>query len=199
MRSSISFPPATPCAPTASFGRGDHAGVGAVVVNQAALKTKRAALQPLIDAFRSPPRDEAARLATRDGRFEAELAALTRYARWRIRRAGSGARDPRRVRVRGDEAVLDYTRKFDRIAARSLAELEVPREKLQRALEGAAREQAGALREAGERIRTSTPATARAPGTITDQDGTALGQRVTALDRVGISCPAARRRTRPPF
>jgi len=94
------------------------------------------------------------RLATRDAWFEAELAALTRNAVLQDPAVQESVRAILAdVRVRGDEAVLDYTRKFDRIAARSLAELEVPKEKLRRALEALPREQAGALREAGDRIR----------------------------------------------
>src|SRR5205814_684648 len=96
------------------------------------------------------------------------------------------------VRSRGDEAGLHYTRKFDRVAARSLAELEVPREKLQRALESLSREQAGALREAGERIRDFHRRQLQSSWDYTDQDGTRLGQRVTAIDRVGIYVPGGK-------
>src|SRR5437879_10603256 len=81
------------------------------------------------------------RLATRDAGFEAELAALTRHAGLQDAAVQESVRAILAdVRSRGDEAVLDYTRKFDRVAARSLAELEVPREKLQKALESLSRE-----------------------------------------------------------
>ncbi len=133
------------------------------------------------------------RLATRDAGFEAELAALTRHAALQDPAVQESVRAILAdVRVRGDEAVLDYTRKFDRIAARSLAELEVPKEKLQRALEALPREQAGALREAGERIRDFHSRQLQNSWEYTDQDGTRLGQRVTALDRVGIYVPGGK-------
>src|SRR5256884_1150079 len=133
------------------------------------------------------------RLATRDAGFEAELAALTRHAA--LQEAGVQEAVPAvlaDVRSRGDEAVLDYTRKFDRVAARSLAELEVPREKLQKALESLSPEQASALREAGERIRDFHRRQLQSSWDYTDQDGTRLGQRVTALDRVGIYVPGGK-------
>jgi histidinol dehydrogenase len=133
------------------------------------------------------------RLATRDAGFEAELAALTRY---------EAAQDPAvqdvvrailaDVRARGDEAVLDYTRKFDRINARSLTELDVPKEKLQQALESLPREQAQALREARERIRDFHQRQLQGSWDYIDEDGTRLGQRVTALDRVGLYVPGGK-------
>jgi len=133
------------------------------------------------------------RLDTRDAGFEAELAALTRHAALQDPAVQESVRAILAdVRVRGDEAVLDYTRKFDRIAARSLTELEVPKEKLQRALEALPRAQAGALREAGERIRDFHSRQLQSSWEYTDQDGTRLGQRVTALDRVGIYVPGGK-------
>jgi len=133
------------------------------------------------------------RLATRDAGFEAELAALTRNAVLQDPAVQESVRAILAdVRVRGDEAVLDYTRKFDRIAARSLAELEVPKENLQRALEALPRAQAGALREAGERIRDFHSRQLQSSWDYTDQDGTRLGQQVTALDRVGIYVPGGK-------
>src|SRR5256884_2980021 len=133
------------------------------------------------------------RLATRDAGFEAELAALTRHAA--LQEAGVQEAVPAvlaDVRSRGDEAVLDYTRKFDRVAARSLAELEVPREKLQKALESLSPEQASALREAGERIRDFHRRQLQQSWDYTDEDGTRLGQRVTALERVGLYVPGGK-------
>ena len=63
------------------------------------------------------------RLATRDAGFEAELAALTRHAALQDPAVQESVRAILAdVRVRGEEAVLEYTRKFDRIAARSLTD-----------------------------------------------------------------------------
>jgi histidinol dehydrogenase len=119
------------------------------------------------------------RLATRDAGFEAELAGLTRDAALQDPALQESVRAILAdVRVRGDEAVLEYTRKFDRSAARSLAELEVPREELQRALQALPGAQAQALREARERIREfhqrQLQSSCRAPGSTPTRTARAL-------------------------
>ena len=57
------------------------------------------------------------------------------------------------VRTRGDEAVLEYTRRFDRRDVGSVSDLEVSREQMQAALDALDTEQAEALQVAAERIR----------------------------------------------
>src|SRR5205807_4270562 len=133
------------------------------------------------------------RLATREAGFEAELAALTRCAALQDPAVQEAVRAILAdVRVRGEEAVLEYTRKFDRIDARSLTELEVPKEKLQAALKALPRAQARALREARERIAEFHQRQLQSSWDYTDEDGTRLGQRVSALDRVGIYVPGGK-------
>src|SRR6266513_2493237 len=133
------------------------------------------------------------RLATREAGFEAQLAGLARGAALQDPAAQEAVRAILAdVRVRGDAAVLKYTRKFDRIAARSLAELEVPKEKLQAALKALPRAQAQALREARGRIREFHQRQLQSSWDYTDEDGTRLGQRVSALDRVGIYVPGGK-------
>jgi len=133
------------------------------------------------------------RLATREAGFEAELAALTRCAALQDPAVQEAVRAILAdVRVRGEEAVLEYTRKFDRIDARSLTELEVPKEKLQAALKALPRAQAQALREARERILEFHQRQLQSSWDYTDEDGTRLGQRVSALDRVGIYVPGGK-------
>ena len=58
------------------------------------------------------------------------------------------------VRSRGDAAVLEYTRRFDRLAAPSMAALEISRENLRAALDGLPAEQREALEVACARVRT---------------------------------------------
>src|SRR3990167_5225440 len=57
------------------------------------------------------------------------------------------------VRARGDAAVLHWTNTFDRLEAKQLSELVIPRERLHKALQQLPQEQATALRKAAERIR----------------------------------------------
>src|SRR5690606_1063456 len=57
------------------------------------------------------------------------------------------------VQARGDAAILDYTRRFDRVQAESLAELEIPRSEWHTALDALPADQRKALEAAALRIR----------------------------------------------
>ncbi|MGH8649113.1 MAG: histidinol dehydrogenase, partial [Burkholderiales bacterium] len=96
------------------------------------------------------------------------------------------------VRARGDVAVLEYTRRFDRAAADSVAALEVRRAELKRAhdrIPGASRR---ALEIAAQRVRAFHRRQLAGSWRYRDRAGTVLGQRVTALDRVGIYVPGGK-------
>jgi histidinol dehydrogenase len=126
------------------------------------------------------------RLSTRAAGFDAKLAALTRY---------DAAQDPavqktvRRiladVRKRGDAAVREYTKKFDGVSPR---EFKLTRENLD-AIPG---QQADALRAAHQRIKTFHEKQLQKSWDYTDADGTRLGQRVSALERVGLYVPGGK-------
>lgn len=96
------------------------------------------------------------------------------------------------VRQRGDAAVLEYTRKFDRVDATSIEQLEIPSEELRRALACLEPSQAEALRSAAERIRRFHEKQVAASWEYAEPDGTRLGQRVTPLDRVGLYVPGGK-------
>lgn len=133
------------------------------------------------------------RLSTRDAGFDAQLEALTRY---------EATQDPAvqatvraiiaDVRARGDAAVLEYTRRFDRVTASSLSELEIGKEKLEASLRTVPSQQALALRSAAERIKRFHEKQVQESWEYTERDGTRLGQRVTALDRVGLYVPGGK-------
>ena len=133
------------------------------------------------------------RLSTRAPQFDADLAALTRY---------EAAQDPQvqrsvseilaAVRSRGDEALLDYSRRFDRSTARSVAELEVPRGRAEQALAALAPEPARALRHSLERIRAFHERQVQQSWDYAESDATRLGQRVTPLARVGLYVPGGK-------
>src|SRR6478609_3402721 len=57
------------------------------------------------------------------------------------------------VKARGDAAVLDYTNRFDRLQAQSVAALEIPQEELLAALKSLSSERRSALQTAAERVR----------------------------------------------
>jgi histidinol dehydrogenase len=133
------------------------------------------------------------RLSTRDPAFGAKLESLVRYE------ASADASVARVVRailadVRrcGDAAVLAYARRFDRVQARSVAQLEVPQARLRAALAGLPRAQAAALRQAAARIRRFHQRQLSRSWTVVERDGTRLGQVVSPLDRVGLYVPGGK-------
>lgn len=93
------------------------------------------------------------------------------------------------VRTRGDEALIEYTRRFDRVDVASAAELELPKAVCQQALDELSPEQREALEVAADRVRAYHERQLGESWTYEEADGTRLGQKVTALDRVGLYVP----------
>ncbi|HEY0820239.1 MAG TPA: histidinol dehydrogenase [Rhizobacter sp.] len=99
------------------------------------------------------------------------------------------------VQKRGDAAVLEYTQRFDGLAAESVTALEIPRAELEAALAAITPKQREALQAAAERVRDYHQRQLDACGrswSYRDADGTLLGQKVTPLDRVGIYVPGGK-------
>ncbi|MDW8335814.1 MAG: histidinol dehydrogenase [Tepidimonas sp.] len=99
------------------------------------------------------------------------------------------------VRARGDAALLEYTSRFDQWPVTRVAELELGPDVLQGAYESLPAAQREALQQAAARIRRYHEAQLQACGRsweIVDEDGSRLGQKVTALDRVGIYVPGGK-------
>ncbi len=99
------------------------------------------------------------------------------------------------VQKRGDAAVLEYTQRFDGLAAPSVAALEITRAELQAALSAITPKQRDALEAAAARVRDYHQRQLDACGrswSYRDADGTLLGQKVTPLDRVGIYVPGGK-------
>ena len=96
------------------------------------------------------------------------------------------------VRSRGDAAVLEYTARFDRLQATSVAELEIPAERLAAARQALPQHIERALTTAAERIRRYHEYQLTQSWTYTEADGTLLGQQVTPLDRVGLYVPGGK-------
>lgn len=99
------------------------------------------------------------------------------------------------VQKRGDEAVLEYTNRFDKLDAKALPELELTQAELKAAFESLPAAQRDALEAAARRVRSYHEAQKKASGeswSYRDADGTLLGQKVTPLDRVGIYVPGGK-------
>jgi histidinol dehydrogenase len=133
------------------------------------------------------------RLSTADAGFDASLESLIAF---------EAAQDPAidaavaaivtDVRARGDEALLEYTRRFDGFDVPSAQALEVSARDLAAACDALPKPQRDALEQAAARVRRYHEHQ-RSPGfSIIEDDGSELGQRVTPLDRAGIYVPGGK-------
>lgn len=133
------------------------------------------------------------RYSTRQADFDARLAELLAF---------DTAQDPTvdaavaailaDVKQRGDAAVLEYTARFDRVTAKSVAELQIAPADMQRALDSLPVRQRDALRAAAERVRAYHEHQRMQSWSYRDADGSELGQQVTPLDRVGLYVPGGK-------
>ncbi|MYN01011.1 histidinol dehydrogenase [Pseudoduganella sp. DS3] len=98
------------------------------------------------------------------------------------------------VRARGDDAVLEYTNRFDRMNAASMAAFDIGQAEMDAALASLPAAQRNALQTAADRIRAFHERQKQELQgfTYTEADGTILGQRITPLDRVGIYVPGGK-------
>ncbi|RZJ12401.1 MAG: histidinol dehydrogenase [Rubrivivax sp.] len=99
------------------------------------------------------------------------------------------------VQARGDAAVLEYTNRFDRLSATSMAELQIGAAELKAAFDAITPAQAQALQAAAKRVRAYHERQLEACGlswSYRDDDGNLLGQKVTPLDRVGVYVPGGK-------
>jgi len=96
------------------------------------------------------------------------------------------------VKQRGNAAVIEYTNKFDRMSISDAAEIELNKAQLQQALDSIDTEQREALEIAATRIRQYAERQKMESWSYTEEDGTVLGQHVTAMDRVGLYVPGGK-------
>src|SRR3990167_5817109 len=96
------------------------------------------------------------------------------------------------VRERGDAALVEFTKQFDGLDVASMADLILPRERLELALTRITPEQRSALEKAAERVRSYHERQKHDSWTYTEADGTVLGQKVTPLDRAGLYVPGGK-------
>jgi histidinol dehydrogenase len=96
------------------------------------------------------------------------------------------------VRTLGDAAVLDYTRRFDKCDATTMAQLELPKSELAAAFAGLPAAQRTALEAAAARVKSYHERQKLESWEYQEADGTRLGQKVTPLDRVGLYVPGGK-------
>ena len=133
------------------------------------------------------------RLNSADANFKAALDELLAF---------EGAQDDRieqtvanilaDVKKRGDAAVIEYTNRFDRLSAKSMAELELSRSELEAALNSLPADRRAALEAAAARVRSYHEKQPLQGWQYEEPDGTLLGQKITPLDRVGLYVPGGK-------
>ncbi|VAW72386.1 Histidinol dehydrogenase [hydrothermal vent metagenome] len=102
------------------------------------------------------------------------------------------------VRQRGDAAVLEYTNRFDRRDLKTMEEINAVYSDtdntglLAESLATITDEQRDALNIAAARIKTFARRQKMESWSYVEDDGTMLGQKITALDRVGLYVPGGK-------
>ena len=133
------------------------------------------------------------RLSSRDADFEAQLGALLAFETAQNADVDAAVTAILAdVKARGDAAVLDYTRRFDRVEVTSPGDLELSRETLLQALDSLPAIQREALEAAAARVRSYHEHQPLQSWQYEDADGSLLGQKITPLDRVGLYVPGGK-------
>lgn len=96
------------------------------------------------------------------------------------------------VRQRGDQAVIEYSNRFDRLSVGQFSELVIEKPRLSAALGKISAEQRAALETAAQRVRDYHQHQLAESWRYSDPDGTVLGQRITPMERVGLYVPGGK-------
>ena len=96
------------------------------------------------------------------------------------------------VRTRGDEAVKEYTEKFDHLSCESVSDLEISQNELQAALDALPEDQRKALEFAANRVESYHTRQNAESWQYEDEYGNVLGQQVVPMDRVGVYVPGGK-------
>jgi len=96
------------------------------------------------------------------------------------------------VKSRGDDAVIEYSNRFDHLQVTGIDQLEISQSQLLKALEDLPHDQSKALLTAAERVRRYHERQRSESWQYEEEDGTVLGQKITPIDRVGIYVPGGK-------
>lgn len=95
------------------------------------------------------------------------------------------------VKQRGDEAILEYTNRFDQRQA-TIEQIEISAEELNTAFLNIPQSLRESLEQAAQRIRAYHEYQLGESWSYEDDDGSILGQQITSLDRVGVYVPGGK-------
>ncbi len=96
------------------------------------------------------------------------------------------------VRNKGDKALIELSNKLDRLSVTTMDELTISPARLKQALEQLDPVQRQALETAASRVRLYHEKQLMPSWQYTEDDGTMLGQQITALESVGLYVPGGK-------
>jgi len=96
------------------------------------------------------------------------------------------------IRSKGDKALIDYSIKFDGVKAKSMADLMISQEELEKSFNDLSDKQKNAITIAADRVKAYHLKQNQQTWSYTEEDGTFLGQKITPLDRVGLYVPGGK-------
>lgn len=133
------------------------------------------------------------RLNSRDANFDARMDALLAWEGVSDAGIQKSVDDIiQAVRHRGDDALVEFSRRFDRVSATHMANLTLESDRLETAYRHLPDEQRQALDASAQRIRAYHEHQRTEGWQYTEADGTVLGQQVTPLDSVGVYVPGGK-------
>lgn len=133
------------------------------------------------------------RLSTTDTDFEqalAEVLAVESAQNTQITETVSRILDD--IKARGDSALMEYTHQFDHLELTRIDQIEISQGQAQTALQSLDPETRTALEFAAARIRQYHEKQVATSWQYRETDGTMLGQKITALTRVGLYVPGGK-------
>ena len=137
--------------------------------------------------------DNIRRLNSSDTDFYAQLDSLLAWEQGIDRQVEQTVRDiVSAIRSRGDDALLEFTNRFDRMQKGGVEELEISKFKLLEALDTIPTAQRDALERAASRVQAYAEHQKMESWSYKEPDGTLLGQQVTALERAGLYVPGGK-------
>ncbi len=97
-----------------------------------------------------------------------------------------------KIRSEGDKALIDYSIKFDGAKAKSMADLIISQEELEKSFNDLSDKQKNAITISAERVKSYHLKQNQQTWSYTEEDGTFLGQKITPLDSVGLYVPGGK-------
>jgi len=96
------------------------------------------------------------------------------------------------VRDRGDESVLELTKRYDALDAPSMSAIELSQDELKSASERISKEQLDSLQKAAARVKSYHEKQLQASWSYTDEEGNRLGQKINPMRRAGLYVPGGK-------